>query len=340
MIRVLGEDYDPDGPAAAGAGLFGLPHTPDDAQVVVIPVPFEATVSFGRGTARAPARVHEASHQVELHDPWVGNAWRHGIAMDPVHPRLEALNEEASALARPIVLAGGAHDAEARAAQARVDAIGAELNGLVAGRTRALLAEGRIPAVLGGDHSVSFGAIEAAAEAYDDLGILHIDAHADLRAAYEGFTWSHASIFHNVHERLPSIGTIVQVGIRDFGAAEAAMIAASERLTAFTDQEIAWEIASGEPWMRLAVRIVKPLPRHVWVSFDVDGLDPSLCPRTGTPVPGGLGFNQALLLLQQLASERRLVGFDLVEVGDGDWDANVGARLLYKLAGWAIRTQP
>ena len=165
-----------------------------------------------------------------------------------------------------------------------------------------------------------------------------MDAHADLREAYEGFTWSHASILYNVHERLPNLGHIVQVGIRDFGVAEGARIEAWGNLTAFTDAELAWELLSGEPWQRVAARVVRPLPRKVWVTFDVDGLDPSLCPATGTPVPGGLGWRETLLLLQLLAEEHDIVGFDLVEVGDAEWDANVGARLLYKLAGWAIAT--
>src|SRR5262249_14983889 len=148
----------------------------------------------------------------------------------------------------------------------------------------------KIVGVVGGDHSVSFGAIRAASERWRELGILHVDAHADLREAYEGFTWSHASILYNVHERIPHLGNIVQVGIRDFGVAEANRIEAWGNVTAFTDHEIAWELGSGESWMRIAARAVRPLPENVWVTFDVDGLDPSLCPRTGTPVPGGLSW--------------------------------------------------
>lgn len=330
--------FDPDAPGASGDGLFGLPHAPEVAKVVVLPVPFEATTSYGRGTANAPRRVLEASRQVDLNDPQTGEPWRAGIAMLPFDPDIERWNAEACADALPVVEAGGATTPELRERVARVDAIGERLNARVHERTAALFAQGRIPGVLGGDHSVSFGAIRAAAERHPGLGILHVDAHADLREAYEGFTWSHASILYNVHERIPHLGHVVQVGIRDFGVQEAARIEAWGNLTAFTDHELAWELASGEPWMRIAARIVKALPRDVWITFDVDGLDPSLCPATGTPVPGGLGWREALLLLQLLAEEHRVVGFDLVEVGDGEWDANVGARLLYKLAGWAIAT--
>lgn len=330
--------FDPDAPGAGSETLFGLPHTVDEARVVVIPVPFEATTSYGRGTARAPERVLEASKQVDLNDVQTGEPWREGIAMLPVDPDIVAWNDAACADALPIVQQGGAHTPELQAALARVNALGEKLNQRVYERTREILHRGAVPGVLGGDHAVSFGAIQAAAEKHPGLGILHVDAHADLREAYEGFTWSHASIFWNVRERIPNLAHIVQVGIRDFGTKEAERVESWGNLTAFTDHEIQWEMASGEPWMRIAARILRQLPKKVWVSFDVDGLDPALCPATGTPVPGGLSWWQALLLLQLLAEGHDIVGFDLVEVGDAEWDANVGARLLYKLAGFAIQT--
>ena len=330
-------DFDPDAPGVSG-GLFGLPHRPDEAKVVILPVPFEATTSYGRGTVNGPQRVLEASQQVDLNDPQTGEPWRAGIAMLPFDEELARWNEEACADALPIIDAGGANTPELKERLARVNAHGDRLNQRVYEQISKILQQGRIPGLLGGDHAVNFGAIKAAAEKYPGMGILHIDAHADLREAYEGFTWSHASIMYNVHERIPNLGHIVQVGIRDFGQQEAERIDSWSDLTAFTDHELAWELASGETWMRIAGRIVRPLPKNVWVSFDVDGLDPSLCPATGTPVPGGLAWRDALLLLQLLAEEHRIVGFDLVEIGDAEWDANVGARLLYKLAGWAIAT--
>ncbi|MEQ1503991.1 MAG: agmatinase family protein [Myxococcota bacterium] len=332
----LDPTFDPDAPGALGEGIFGLPHTPEQARLIVIPVPFEATTSYGRGTANAPARVLEASKQVELNDPQTGDPWKAGIAMLPIDPAVQAWNDEGCALSAPIVAAGGAHTPELRERLAKVNAIGGRLNDWVYARTEETLDAGKIPGILGGDHAVSFGAIKAAAERYKGLGILHVDAHADAREAYEGFTWSHASIFYNVHERIPHLGQIVQVGIRDFGVAEAERIEQWTNLTAFTDTELGWELMSGEPWQRIAARVVRPLPKKVWVSFDIDGLDPSLCPKTGTPVPGGLGWREALMLLQLLAEDHQIVGFDLVEIGDGEWDANVGARLLYKLAGWAL----
>jgi agmatinase len=339
-VAPISTDFDPDGPGTDG--LFGLPSTEHDAKVVVIPVPFEATASYRKGTAGAPEAVAEASLQVDLHHHTIHEPWREGIAFLDETPGgaggpIPALQAEAAGLAAPILEAGEVQPEHA-AAQERVNAIGAEVNTWVKGHAKRLLDAGRIPAVLGGDHSVPFGAIQAAAEKHPGLGILHIDAHADLREAYMGFTWSHASIMYNVRQRVPQLGHIVQVGIRDFGAKEAERIEEWSQVTSFTDHEIAWELASGEPWMRIAARIVRRLPKKVWVSFDIDGFDPSLCPNTGTPVPGGPSWRQIQLLLQLLTEEHTIVGFDLCEVGEQPFDASVGARMLYSLATWAIHT--
>jgi agmatinase len=204
-----------------------------------------------------------------------------------------------------------------------------------------LLDEGKMPVILGGDHSVPFGAMRAYAERFPRMGILHLDAHADLREAYEGFTYSHASIFHNVMTRLP-IAKLVQVGVRDVGSAEMRMIEESKgRIRTFFDDELAARKEKGEPFADVADEIVAELPDQVYLSWDIDGLDPTLCPGTGTPVPGGLSWNEAVGLLRAIRrAGKRIVGLDLCEVapGDTEWDANVGARLLYKMIGFALLT--
>jgi agmatinase len=198
--------------------------------------------------------------------------------------------------------------------------------------------------LVGGDHSTPFGAIEAVADRHPGLGVLHVDAHADLRVAYEGFEWSHASIMYNVVAKLPDVARLVQVGIRDLCEAEYDVIKGSKRrvITHF-DAELATRRLAGESWAGQCERIVDALPGEVYVSFDIDGLDPALCPNTGTPVPGGLSFAEANYLIGALVrSGRRIVGFDLNEVApgpDSEWDANVGMRLLYKMIGWALRSQ-
>lgn len=332
-------DFDPDG-AATTEQLYGLPVAADQALVRVIPVPFEATASFGKGTCGAPEAVRQASWQVDLFDLETGDAWRAGIALLPEDPDFARWNEEASRLAAPVIEAGGPGDDPAlQAACEAVNRIGDAINQRVRAQAEAVFAAGAIPAVLGGDHSVPFGAIAAAAARHPGLGILHVDAHADLRDAYEGFAWSHASIFHNVLHRDLDVTVLSQIGIRDLGAAEWAMIRRDRRLRCATWPSLAEQLAAGARWLDLVAEVVEALPDEVWVSFDIDGLDPTLCPGTGTPVPGGLSWDQACQLLATLGrSGRRIVGFDLCEVGDQPWDANVGARLLYKMAGWAIRS--
>jgi agmatinase len=301
-----------------------------------MPVPWQATTSYRRGTREGPSATIAASAQVDLHDLDTGDAWRAGFAVLPEDPRIRALDLRAEPDALEVIGSAGG----APAAAARVNALSEALNELVHARIARLLAEGRIPGVLGGDHSAPFGAIQAVAERFPGVGILHVDAHADLREAYEGFTWSHASIFHNVVTRLPGVGRLTQVGLRDVGEAEIAFRDAHPgRITWFTDPDLARASFSGTPWLAQVHGVVATLPPEVYVSFDIDGLDPAFCPNTGTPVPGGLGFREAALLLAEVAAARRIVGFDLNEVGDGEWDGNVAARLLLKLCGHAVRSQ-
>jgi agmatinase len=330
--------FDPNAAASPDAGLFGLDHVPEAARVVVLPVPWEATTSYGGGTSRAPQAVLRASHQVDLFDTETGRPYEAGIAMLPEPPGLGERNGEAMAAARK------ARQGDLPA-QAQVNALCADMNRSVQEATHKWLQEGKIVGILGGDHSVSFGAIAAQAARCPGLGILHFDAHADLRQAYEGFEWSHASIMYNVLHRLPNVTRLVQVGIRDLCDEEAARIESMpSRVHTWYDATLARQRFEGTTWSRQVERILADLPHEVYVSFDIDGLDPTLCPHTGTPVPGGLGFQAATYVLAALVeSERRLVGFDLVEVAPGgegeEWDANVGARLLYKLIGWSLRSQ-
>jgi agmatinase len=173
--------------------------------------------------------------------------------------------------------------------------------------------------------------------------VRQVDAHADLRHGYEGFAYSHASIMDNVLREADGLGRLVQVGIRDLSEGEMQRAAEDERIVLHHD--LAWKkrLARGESFLSLCEEAIGALPDLVHVSFDIDGLDPKLCPHTGTPVPGGLDFHEACLLLQAVVeSGRRIVGFDLTEVTPGpegdEWDANVGARVLYKLCGFALLT--
>lgn len=340
MKRPKPRAFDPDAAALPGSGIFGLPFTPEESHVVIVPVPFEATTSYGGGTSKGPAAVLEASRQVDLYDHETGTPWSAGIAMLDIPKNVVRWNREAKKYATPVIERGGVVDRATRAAAAKVDAIGERLNAWVYETVSELLDEGKMAVVLGGDHSVPFGAIRAYAERHPGLGILHLDAHADLREAYEGLTWSHASIFHNVMTRIPRVGKLVQVGVRDLGLAESRMIESSKgRIVTFFDSDLASRKDRGEAFAQIAADIVARLPDEIYLSWDIDGLDPTLCPSTGTPVPGGLSWNEAMSLLRAVArSGKRVVGLDLCEVAPGptEWDANVGARLLYKMIGFSL----
>lgn len=321
------------------SGIFGLEDTADAAGVVLVPAAFEATTSGGRGTANGPETILEASRQLDLRDLGMGDPWRSGIAMAEADPRIRQASDTAVDLA-----AGRFEGALSAEALGVVNRLGAQTNDWIGEAVRDWLERGKLVGLIGGDHSVSFGAIAAQVERHPGMGILHIDAHADLRRAFEGFEWSHASIMNNVLERLPDVSRIVQVGLRDLGEMEQARIEAeSGRIVAFFDEPMAWARFEGRTWGSQVDEIIAALPETVYVSFDIDGLDPALCPGTGTPVPGGLGFNQAVYLIASVArSGRRIIGFDLVEVGPGGpgdgWDGNVGARILYKMIGWSLRS--
>jgi len=340
------DDYDPDEPPPADAGLFGLPFTPEDAELVIVPVPWDATTSYRAGTSRGPAAIRAASHQLDLYDLDLGEPWRAGITMLPPAPEIDALNRVARADAERIIEVGGriAGNTELEKALARVNDASAKLNRHVYDTVDRYLKQGKRVGVLGGDHSVPFGAIKRHAEDHEDFAVLHIDAHADLRDAYEGFEWSHASIMHNVIQKIPHVTKLVQVGIRDFSKAEADMIATSNgRIVTHYDWRLAEKKADGQSWGSICDAIIEDLPNWVYVSFDIDGLDPAFCPSTGTPVPGGLSFNEASILLKRVVeSGVTIVGFDLNEVAPGaegnEWDANVGARVLYKLCSWMLKS--
>lgn len=339
--------FDPNAASAPDSGVFGLPHTPQTAQVVLLPVPFEATTSYGSGTVDGPAAILRASRQVDLFDVEVGRPYERGIAMLPEPVKVRAWNDEARPLAQQIIAVAGDTTGEPalRQARERVDAVCARVDAFVMTEVDEWLRRDKVVGTIGGDHAIAFGAISAHAARYPGLGILHIDAHADLRHAYEGFQRSHASVMENVVRQLPQVSRLVQVGIRDLCDEERQRIEASDgRILVHYDVDRASDCFRGIPWATQVERIVAALPELVYVSFDIDGLDPTLCPHTGTPVPGGLSFHEASFLLGAVArSGRRLVGFDLVEVAPGsagdEWDGNVAARLLYKLIGWTLWSQ-
>jgi agmatinase len=344
-------EFDPNAAATKDSGIFGLPYSEAQARLVILPVPWDATTSYHAGAHRGPQAILEASAQQDLFDAELRHPYQPGIHLLPQSEEIYQLNAQARIQAeRAMELqAQGQKGNELDQALKFVNKASHRINEWVYSETSRLLRGGKIAAVLGGDHSVPFGAIQAASEKYPALSILHFDAHSDTRAAYSGFEYSHASIMHNVLTRIPSVKKIVQVGIRDYCEDEIRFVREQEfRAKIFFDSEIQKRKFEGQTWSTITKEIVSSLSNEVWISFDIDGLDPKLCPNTGTPVPGGLEFQEAVYLITQVSrSGRKIVGFDLNEVappsddqeGLDEWDANVGMRLLYKLCGWTFESQ-
>lgn len=340
--------FNPNSAASKDSGVFGLPFRHSESQLVYLPVPWEVTTSYGSGTSLGPRAILEASRQVDLFDGDVYRPYESGLFFMKESPEVLRWNKAGKEKAKPIINCGGdvSESLELQSLLKEVNALGALLNDWVRKETISIFDSKKIPGIVGGDHSVPFGAIQAAAEFYPQFGILHFDAHSDTRNSYEGFTWSHASIMYNVIRNIPQVAKLVQVGIRDFCEEEVSFCESEKhRVKTFYDSYLQSRKFEGASWKSLCDEIIKDLPPVVWISFDIDGLNPNLCPHTGTPVPGGLEFSEALYLIKSLAlSKRKIIGFDLNEVAPdpsktSEWDANVGARLLYKLTAWTLFSQ-
>jgi agmatinase len=273
----------------------------DAARVVVFPVAYEGTVSYGTGTEQGAMAIVEASRNMELYE------------------------EETDAEVYKI----GIHTLAEFAARETPEAM---MNALYE-RTKELLKAEKFLCMLGAEHSVSAPVIRAHAEKFHNLSVLQIDAHADLRDSYDGTPHSHASIMARVVKdlRIPS----VQVGIRSISADEA------RSLDEGIPTKIFWakDIVGRTDWIDKAV---DALTENVYLTIDIDGLDPSLVPTTGTPEPGGLGWYETLTLIRKLAAKKRVIGMDLVEFSktdNSDAPAFLCAKLVYKSLAYIFQNE-
>lgn len=330
-------NFDPSGIGVDNGNLLGLPFDYDSANIIVFGIPWEVTVSYGSGTAFGPNAVLESSRQLDLYDFDNPEGWKQGIFMVEIPKDIQQKNEVLRQDAAQIIehMEQGKRiedDPNLTQVLKTVNQECQAVNQWLFEQAQAAIKKGKKVAAIGGDHSVPLGAIQALAESYPEFGILHIDAHADLRDAYEGFEFSHASIMFNAL-KLTQISKLVQVGIRDISQDEVNLIHQSEgRVSAYYDPQLKQKLYAGVSWLEICKQIVAELPQNVYISFDVDGLDPKLCPNTGTPVPGGLELEQAFFLFREVVnSGRQIIGFDVCEVGNSEWDGNVGARAVYKL---------
>jgi agmatinase len=336
-------NFNPNDIGDAENNIFGLPFSPDEADLVIIPVPWEVTVSYSAGTAEGPAAIYEASYQVDLYDANVPDAWKKGMAMLPIDEKIAETSKKLRKKAEKYIdmyASGKSADKNKtmHLIQKEINEACLNLNNKIKKDALKWMNKGKVIALLGGDHSTPLGLIQALAEQHDGFGILQIDAHADLRIAYEGFTHSHASIMYNAIQ-IPAVKSLVQVGIRDYCEDERKLSSTDQRITTFYDDQIKAQQYAGETWDSICKKVISKLPEKIYLSIDIDGLDPKLCPNTGTPVPGGFEFEQVVYLIHALVKNgNTIIGFDINEVapGNDEWDANVGARLLYKIGNLCL----
>lgn len=324
-------------------GIFGLPFGTQESEVVLTAVPWEATVSYSKGTSKGPKSIIDASKQIDLCDSINPNGWRYGIAFQEISTTISSKSEVVRKKFEVYL---------DQYFKGNVDIVMKKfinqecrkMCDFVKENTLDILNSGKIPGIVGGDHSVTLGALEAFSSKYSSFGMLQIDAHADMRREYEGLKYSHASIGFNALE-IDNISKIVQVGLRDISLEELDRIKKSgQRVVPFTDYEIKKLLFSGNNWSFVCDLVVNELPEFVYISFDIDGLVQYLAPNTGTPVNGGLTLEEAVFLFEKVIdSGRKIIGFDLCEVSPGEssseWDGNVGARVLYKLCLLSLRSK-
>jgi agmatinase len=288
------------GPPLSFLGLRSPEADFSTARAVVIPAPYDGTTTFRPGTREGPRAILAASRELECYDEETDTeAWRQGIA---------TLDEVA-------VTVASARDMIDRVRQAG----------------DFVVAAGKLPILLGGEHLLSLGMIEALAARWKDLTILHLDAHADLRAAYQGSPYSNACVMHHARRH----AALVQVGIRALDREERALIDAAS-IPCFFAQDL-WR----KP--QLWERIVAALGPRVYISIDLDAFDPAIMPAVGTPEPGGLEWYPVLRLLRQVTRQRHVVGFDVMELLPQPHNVAadfLAARLVYKLLSYIFLDNP
>ena len=333
-------NFDPNGVGIANGNIFGFPCTEEEATLVIIPVPWDATASYGKGTSKGPEAILNASTQLDFFHPKLNRAYDTKVFMAPISKEWEEINDTCCKMSidyLALVETEGELIAQDKFKEelSYINKAHLALKDHLKERATKLLNQGKIVAVLGGEHSTPLGLLQALNEKYTDFGILQIDAHADLRDAYEGFEQSHASIMFNTLKTCGNLSKIVQVGVRDVSENEFELSKSDARIHTFYDWDLKEAHYLGKTWADQVEEIIKQLPKNIYISFDIDGLKPELCPNTGTPVAGGFELEELnFMLFSLIDAGKNIIGFDLNEVcpGEkGDWDANVGARVLWNL---------
>ncbi len=289
--------------AVSFAGVAAEPGMKSPARYSILPAPFDLTASYVKGAANGPAAIIEASTHMELYDEELGcEPYRAGIE---TLPAIEGRSNPEDMIAA------------------------------VEGAAGEVLLRGGIPVLLGGEHSVTIGMVRALMSQYSALSVLQLDAHADMRGSYEGTPYNHACVARRISELCP----IVQAGIRSLSVEEAGFLktAGAGIKTYYAADIKGVGKGAGGSGADLPARIAGDLTQEVYITIDIDVFDPSIMPATGTPEPGGLGWYEVLCILRAVASESKVVGFDLVELCPQPGNVApdfLAARLVYKMIAY------
>lgn len=331
--------------------IFWFPFTSEEVELVLVPVPWDVTTSDRPGTVNAPEQILDASTRLDFFDEDYLDWWKNWVYLYEIPQQIKSLSVETRPKAAKLIEAQEKgidinSDTQLKRLLDEVNIACSQMITWVQVTTEFWLSEWKLVWLIWGDHSVPLGFYQSLAKQHKSFWILHIDAHCDLREedgkpGYEGFTYSHASIMANAIACIPQIEKIHQVWIRDCSEDEVLFVANSAgKVKIFSNDALSREAFFWTSWEATCKKIVADLPQKVHISFDIDGLKPSLCPDTGTPVAWGFEVAQIKFLLQVLLeSGKQIIGFDLVEVSNGSSDnvinAKVGADVL-KMLCWKI----
>lgn len=325
-------------------GVFGLSYDKSESSLILLSIPFELTTTFREGTLYAPHKIKDASSQIDLMNNLDSYAWQKGIYWDNSNEYFFLnISKSYRPSAKKIIdflENNQLLNDELKNEQYIINNVCEKASNEISKLVFQILQNDKIPGVIGGEHSITYGVIDAIQNVYDDFCILQIDAHHDLRNTYLGFTYSHASVMYNILNKYDNVNKIVQIGVRDYCEEEKNLVEENDKIFTFYDFDINVQLFNGKSFHDIAKQIVDLLTDNLYISFDIDGLQPYLCPETGTPVPGGLSYEQIEYLFYLISkTNKKIIGFDLCEVsGRGQWDAIVGSRILYLLSVLALRS--
>ena len=325
--------------SASDSGYYFRDNTSsDEAKLVVVSVPWSVTSDYGHGAAYTPDAIIEVSNRKDLYDIRRDISYYGAVATAEIDYNIQECSGRLGHEAERIALSIEESDTIGERTLSRIERVNigfGEMQASVYRQVRRIAKSGKQVAVVGGDQSVAFGAVKALSEYHKSIGVLNIDAHADLKQENVPYIYSHTTVMRNIAEELPHVERIVGVGVRDIAHDELAFASANDKIKLFFSEELAARRFEGETWGKICDELCEALPEKVYISFDIDALKIEFCHNTNAPVPGGMTFDEVIYLINRVvATGHTIVGFDITEVVpnlDNAMDANVASRLLGKM---------